>query len=59
MFAHKMFPEKSMLEAGLELELGSEGSNKAGLDIWINHNPVLLPGLKDYLVIAREGAQRS
>jgi len=56
LFAHKTFPEKSALEAELESELCSE-SNKAGLDIWINHNPVLLPGLKDYLVRAREGAR--
>jgi hypothetical protein len=57
LFAHKTFPEKSALEAELESELGSEDSTKAGLDIRINHNPVLLPGLKDYLVTAREGAR--
>ena len=55
LFAHKTFPEKSALQAELEAELCSEESNKAGLDIRINHNPVLFPGLKDYLARAREG----
>ena len=52
---HQTFSEKSALEVEVESELGSEASNKAGLDIRINHNPVLLPGL-NYLVRAREGA---
>ena len=55
LFAHKTFPEKSALQAELEAELCSGESNKAGLDIRINHQPVLFPGLKDYLARAREG----
>jgi hypothetical protein len=56
LFAHKTFSEKSAFEEELESELGSEESNKAGLDIRINHNAVLFPGVKDYLVRARQGA---
>ena len=55
LFVHQTYSEKSALEAEVESELGSKASNKAGLDIRINHNSVLLPGLKDYLVRAREG----
>ena len=56
MFVRQTFLEKSGLEPEVESELGSEASNKADLDIRINHIPVLLLGLKDYLVRAREGA---
>ncbi|EDR07635.1 uncharacterized protein LACBIDRAFT_327502 [Laccaria bicolor S238N-H82] len=59
LFAHKAFPEKSALQAELEAELGSGESIKPGLDIRINHNPILLPGLKDYLVRAREGGSHA